>query len=447
MRLFRYASYFPDLPGHTSTINHFASELREWHTKALSIYEDLGYALHGYTEWQGKAQEEFVSTVVAERGQMDALCEGLSRAYQAVEAFAGVCYNQYWEVADIRYRAEQLDAYYDGLSWSEAWEQSSAIDAQFALLQALYGDVKARRAEAEADCAAVLREALHVEPVDIRKPDDADQSPFNASELRAMSQGTLDSLAEEIEHGSHPPFAIAQGSIGDCYFLASVGAFAQTQRGRDYLYSLVRVHRDAEGAVDGFLVTMPGTPHDPNPSGEDTVFVSDTYVRGANGAQPNIASIFESALAQTCPAGTQSLYSLGAGSGFSAVGMHVLSGHKGGIAIITNDPVKAERIPQHIEFALDQGHPVTTETSPVSHTAEVEVDGTRKTITIEAAHAYTVIAADDGGITISNPWGHNNEAGGSGSPANNKPQVGGTFRMSWDDYRRCFMSYTYGRIP
>ena len=235
MRLFRYASYFPDLPGQTGTINHFASELRAWHTKALSIYEDLGYALHGYTEWQGKAQEEFVSTVVAERGQMDALCEGLSRAYQAVEAFAGVCYNQYWEVADIRYRAEQLDAYYDGLSWSEAWEQSSAIDAQFALLKALYGDVKARRAQAEADCAAVLREALHVEPVDIRKPDDADQSPFNASELRAMSQGTLDSLAEEIEHGSHPPFAIAQGSIGDCYFLASVGAFAQTQRGRDYL--------------------------------------------------------------------------------------------------------------------------------------------------------------------------------------------------------------------
>lgn len=81
------------------------------------------------------------------------------------------------------------------------------------------------------------------------------------------------------------------------------------------------------------------------------------------------------------------------------------------------------------------------------HTAEVEVDGTRKTITIEAAHAYTVIAADNGGITISNPWGHNNEADGSGNPSNNKPQAGGTFRMSWDDYRRCFMSYTYGRIP
>ena len=125
----------------------------------------------------------------------------------------------------------------------------------------------------------------------------------------------------------------------------------------------------------------------------------------------------------------------------------MLSGHKGGIAIITNDPVKAERIPQHIEFALDQGHPVTTETSPVSHTAEVEVDGTRKTITIEAAHAYTVIAADDDGITISNPWGYNNEADGSGNTSNNEPQAGGTFRMSWDNYRRCFMSYTYGRIP
>ena len=66
---------------------------------------------------------------------------------------------------------------------------------------------------------------------------------------------------------------------------------------------------------------------------------------------------------------------------------------------------------------------------------------------IEAAHAYTVIAADDGGITVSNPWGHNNEADGSGNTSNNEPQVGGTFRMSWDDYRRCFMSYTYGRIP
>lgn len=440
MRLFRYASYFPDLPGHTSTINHFASELREWYTKALSIYEDLGYALHGYTEWQGKAQEEFVSTVVAERGQMDALCEGLSRAYQAVEAFAGVCYNQYWEVVDIRYRAEQLDAYYDGLSWSEAWEQSSAIDAQFALLQALYGDVKARRAEAEADCAAVLREALHVEPVDIRKPKDPNQSPFNASELRAMSQGTLDSLAEEIEHGSHPPFAIAQGNIGDCYFLASIGALAQTQRGRDYLYSLVRVHRDAQGAVDGFLVTMPGTPHDPNPSGEDTVFVSDTYVRGANASQPNIASVFESALAQTCPAGTQSLYSLGAGSGFSAAAMHVLTGNLQRPHFIMGSP--KEQILENLE----KGYPMVTETFG-SSTAEVVVDGTSQKIAIEQQHAYTVVSADDSGITLTNPWGRNEDAATMNLSDDKKQYVGGTFHISWEDYAQHFGTYTAGEIP
>ena len=35
MRLFRYASYFPDLPGQTGTINHFASELRVAHQGAL----------------------------------------------------------------------------------------------------------------------------------------------------------------------------------------------------------------------------------------------------------------------------------------------------------------------------------------------------------------------------------------------------------------------------
>ena len=68
-------------------------------------------------------------------------------------------------------------------------------------------------------------------------------------------------------------------------------------------------------------------------------------------------------------------------------------------------------------------------------------DGSHEKIKIVSQHAYTVIGADENGVTLTNPWGHNNRSVGGNS------RTGATFTMSWEDFYANFGDVTVGRIP
>ena len=68
-------------------------------------------------------------------------------------------------------------------------------------------------------------------------------------------------------------------------------------------------------------------------------------------------------------------------------------------------------------------------------------DGSHEKIKIVSQHAYTVIGADENGVTLINPWGHNDCSDGS------KSRTGATFTMSWEDFYANYGDVTVGFIP
>ena len=52
-----------------------------------------------------------------------------------------------------------------------------------------------------------------------------------------------------------------------------------------------------------------------------------------------------------------------------------------------------------------------------------------------------MVGADENGVTLINPWGHNDRSDGS------KSRTGATFTMSWEDFYANYGDVTVGRIP
>lgn len=86
--------------------------------------------------------------------------------------------------------------------------------------------------------------------------------------------------------------------------------------------------------------------------------------------------------------------------------------------------------------------PVVAESSMSTHDTTVTTpDGGHEKIQIVSQHAYTVVGANENGVTLINPWGHNNRSDGSDT------STGATFTMSWEDFYANFGDVTVGRIP
>ena len=85
--------------------------------------------------------------------------------------------------------------------------------------------------------------------------------------------------------------------------------------------------------------------------------------------------------------------------------------------------------------------PVVAESSIFTHDTTVTTpDGAHEKIKIVSQHAYTVIGADENGVTLTNPWGTNVIPG-------SKDGAKATFTMSWRDFYDNFGDVTVGRIP
>ena len=327
-------------------------------------------------------------------------------------------------IRSIRSDAENLDRIYDSLTWGQVVNGGDAhLEAQFTSLKDYYAQQLSTLEEDRAKCAAVLREALRIEPF-------VPGGDVPLSDKTALTQEQLDALAAIIESGDDYDFSLTQGDIGDCYFLSSVLALAQSKSGRDHLRSLLKVHRNSTGQVDGFYVTLPAAPGDPNPFGTDTVFVSDVYARGTSTDSPGIDSILESAFAQGYTGGINQWYKGGAQAGFSVHALYALTGHA---HVPTPTGMTS---PAHIQQAYAAERPITAETFLASE-ATVLVDGQEQTITISGSHAYAVTGADENGVYITNPWGFNKRA-------DSRDTTGGQFYMTYEQFKKHFFSYTIG---
>ena len=244
----------------------------------------------------------------------------------------------------------------------------------------------------------------------------------------------LASLADPAK----PLMDLAQGSVGNCHLLASLEAYDRTPEGRAYLAGLITTHHGANGTVDGFLVRFPGL------NNGAPILVKEVLQHGNKklGGGLDVASIFEMAYVKAHRGGTKSAFwSRGSSGSFAIMTMKQISGQPS--SFHADFLWGKKRAQQAAINAVRDGQPVVAEALPrwvtPNNDIMVTVDGQRVQITLADRHVYTVIGADEHGVTLLNPWGKNNAPSGS--------TVGPVFTMSWQDFHAQFGDVTVGATP
>ena len=84
-----------------------------------------------------------------------------------------------------------------------------------------------------------------------------------------------------------------------------------------------------------------------------------------------------------------------------------------------------------------RGQPVTAGTGPgrLSPSTMTTMDGTE--LQVPKSHEFAVIAADENGVTLVNPHGHNKTPDGKTIP-------GGEFKLDWDEFNYVFRGVSLG---
>lgn len=276
-------------------------------------------------------------------------------------------------------------------------------------------------------------------------PEDIHTETLNNGKIRRLDYGdtrslTYTELQEILDRLADPSsslFTIDQGRIGDCHLLASLNAYNQSDKGREHLAKMITPLYDSDNRFVGFFVTLPG--YD---GGHQRVFVQDVLVHGnGDDTQADIASIFEKAFIQAHMGGTQGKFpAWGASGSFSAWTMKDISGENA--AITANLGFDRDAMKEAAINGIQAEKPVVAESSIATHDTTVTTpDGSHENIQIVSQHAYTVVGADENGVTLINPWGHNKL---SDSP---DIHTDATFTMSWEDFYANFGDVTVGRIP
>ncbi|WP_235299116.1 eCIS core domain-containing protein [Portibacter marinus] len=239
--------------------------------------------------------------------------------------------------------------------------------------------------------------------------------------LGQTQTGPIASRGEGDAH-SFSPNDIRQGSIGDCYFLASLGAIANTNPGllRDAITEnsngtyTVRLYTEQD--VGWIFEDMQLRPH--NVTIYPTFPVAAGSTDTANPNPPNAAhawsapgdenelwvKLIEKAYALLIGSYTQ----IGKG-GLSADALEVLTGERYTERVISNDTNAAAK--ERIIEMVDENVPVVASAINITD-ASAELQTFARLNSIVTPHAYTVISANDETITLRNPHGQGDAANG-----------------------------------
>ncbi len=436
-----FALLFPQLPGDLGAIRSCQNELRNQSHSIQSLQNDLSTLETTLIDWRGEAKRAFLRSKNDELTELAAWEDGTLQAADALQNYSFKLEEAKQKVDSIRGQADNLWDDFQSLSFLDKIARWEEYKKKLADLGILYSIAQGTLSNEALNTAASLREALYFTPEDHQQIDidgDGKLDDVDLGDTRMMSQQELEDIHKRLQDPSKPLFDIRQHQIGDCHLLSTLNAYNQTEEGRKYLASLVTPHYNAQGKIDGYFVDFPGYGRN-----EKRVFVQDVMTYGdtaGNSSKADLASIFEKAFIQSHEGGTKSMFPHGgASASFSAITMQKISGIPGAPLVdigVNRGPIKNATI-----AAINSGHPVVAESSPFAGDAQVTADGNQANIKIASSHVYTVAAADENGVTLINPWGHNDRSDGSGG------STGATFTMSWEDFYANYGDVTVGFIP
>lgn len=433
-----FALLFPQPPGDLGAIWSSQNELRNQSRDIKSLHDDISALTITLTDWQGAAKVAFIDSKNNELPELITWRDGTLQAADALK-------NYYFKLEEAKNTVDSIRGQADDL-WNEFWAlplldriaHREEYEAKLRELKASYNDATTTLSDEALNTAASLREALYFTPEDQIDTDGDGDTDTDLGETRNLTQKELEDIHQRLQDPSQSLFDLNQGRIGDCHLLSTLNAYNQTQKGREYLASLVTPHYNAQGKIDGYFVDFPGYGRN-----EKRVFVQDVMLHGDTaGKTPpaDLASIFEKAFVQSHPGGTKGRFTHGgASASLSTITMQNISGEPGNI--IPNVGLNHGDLKHRTIDALKWERPIVAESSPFAGDAQATVGNRQENIKIASSHVYTVAAADENGVTLINPWGHNDLSG------RNVTTPEAAFTISWDEFYANYGDITIGTIP
>lgn len=435
----RFSQRFPAVTGDLGGLWSSQNEIRNRRRDIRDLGTSLTGAISTCDDWTGLAKEAFINSATAEQKEINIWEDGCLQATNALKSYYFTLEWVISSVNNIRAQADELWAQFQAMSPETRSSQHAEIEGELAYLQKSYDDAKHILSEEALNTAAILREALYFTPEDIHTETlkNGKIRRLDYGDTRSLTYTELQEILDRLADPSSSLFNIDQGRIGDCHLLASLNAYNQSEKGREHLAKMITPLYDSDNRFVGFFVTLPG--YD---GGHQRVFVQDVLVHGnGDDTQADIASIFEKAFIQAHMGGTQGKFpAWGASGSFSAWTMKDISGENA--AITANLGFDRDAMKEAAINGIQAEKPVVAESSIATHDTTVTTpDGSRENIQIVSQHAYTVVGADENGVTLINPWGHNK--------LSDNPDIhtDATFTMSWKDFYANFGDVTVGRIP
>lgn len=429
-----------DIPGDAAAINATASGVETTAQVMETNTQELEGIPGRIRAWEGEARESFDSAHQEIRKQALHVVDGIGQAGDALVGYGASVSALQRKADELHHQALTIDAQIDAAPPLAKLPTIVAVARQGNGLLSAYRSLLDQAQALGAECAALVREALHLEPVN------RDESGSYISDRTALSDEELEDILRQLDDmGS---LEMNQRGIGDCYFLSALIALNDSTEGREHLRNMIKPHYDENGKLDGYFVTIYDDPLHRDESRKRTEFVDDVYASGARGkdGKANVYSLFESAYGQMHQGGTMPGNNGGITGGWPGPATKELSGGDYHVIDKSNGFLffKEGYKPwdqMEVRDALEADKPVTAETATTSgqfhpdrNTAVVHAtDSSGRDINVELVgqHAYQVKSATADTVTIVNPWGHNYLEGGGTTPT-------GEITISWEDFGKYY---------
>ena len=431
-----FESLINDVPGNADSLTSLAAEWDTYGNHCDGLADDVMSSAHLAPEWMGQARDDFDSSLKRQRNRYINLGGDCTTASSAISVYAGEVRAGQSYIENLRYQASKLDEKVDNAP-VPLLARAKYVPAANTLVSAAHIRIESVKQAADT-CAQDLARIVHIEPVQIDNG-----RATAAGQMGQLSQNDIAQIQKDLDalkDGTFDWRGMTQGQIGDCYFLASMAAMAQTPEGQRRLASMIQPHYDEHGNVDGYLVRLPADPAHADASPANEVFVHSKYIHGATqGGRVGAYSILEAAWGQSHPGGSNRFDNNppGIDYGYSTEVFSVFTG-KSTVELPIDQAAggytDAERA--KILLASQQHQPIVAGTKEEA-SVYATVDGKDTEITLVGNHSYTVVSADANGVTLCNPYGSNTTSDGTG-PA--------TFTLSWEDYEAHYGSTVIGSL-
>ena len=440
-----FESLINDVPGNADSLTSLAAEWDTYGNHCDGLADDVMSSAHLAPEWVGQARDDFGKSLGRQRNRYINLGGDCTTASSAISVYAGAVRAGQSYIENLRYQASKLDEEVDNAPDPLEARVENMPAANVLVLEAFIRIESVKRAADR--CAQDLARIVHIEPVQVnnKNPTEVGQMVQLSAAENAQIQKDLDAL----KNGTFNWEGMKQGQIGDCYFLASMAAMAQTPEGQRRLASMIQPHYDEHGNVDGYLVRLPDDPAHPNASPGREVFVHSKYIHGATqGGRVGVYSILEAAWGQNHPGGTNDGGNKppGINGGMPADSFKVMTGKSA--TTLESDGSEGsynpiERVSIITASILHQPMVASTINTDATYTqgmasVNATVNGQPTQIDLYGGHAYTIVSADANGVTLCNPHGFNPTTGGGEAPA--------TFTLSWEDYEKYYGNTAIGEL-